>query len=258
MTNYQLPITIHRNSGTVGIVERKHRIAAQSPNIMMKQLLFITTLISPLLLISPIITQASPNLELIAQNQTDNCEFNDFANGNPFPDVPKNHWAYDAVTKLSLCQKNNQTSTPISSPSISSPSISSPSMTQLRAAPTQIIIAGRSYKIEAFIWRDFMPISPPDGKPMIASIKLIAEDGNSVPSNLVPEKLWALKSDDEEVWETNFTDEPRFSEGMVEIVARNGPKWEPDTEIDVVVQLSDGENKTYLLRSPSQKIQRTS
>lgn len=218
---------------------------------MMKKLLFITVLISPLLLISPIITQANPNFDSVAQNQTDKCE-----NGNPFPDVPKNHWAYDAVTKLSSCQTNHQTSVPISSTPISSPPI-----TQLKAVPTQIIIAGRSYKIEAFVWRDFMPISPPDGKPMIASIKLIAEDGNSVPSNLIPDKLWIIKTDDEQVWETNFTDEPRFSQGMVEIVARNGPKWEPDTDIDVVVQLSDGNensNKTYLLRAPSQKVQRTS
>ena len=202
---------------------------------MMKKLLFITALISPLLLISPLIARANPNFYLVAQSQFNNCE-----NGNPFPDVPKNHWAYDAVTKLSSCQANNQMS----------------SISELQAAPTQITIAGRSYKIEAFVWRDFMPISPPDGKPMIASIKLIAEDGNSVPSNLVPDKLWVIKTDDKQVWEINFTDPPRLSGATVEIVARNGPKWEPNTDIGVVVQLSDG-NKTYLLRSPSQKIQRT-
>ena len=203
----------------------------------MKKLLFITALISPLLLISPIIAQAIPNLDLVAQNQSNKCE-----NGNPFPDVPKDHWAYDAVTKLSSCQANSQVSIPV---------------TKLQAAPTQISIAGRSYKIEAFVWRDFMPISPPDGKPMIANIKLVAEDGNSVPSNLIPDKLWVIKTDDQQVWEINFTDPPRLSGGTVEIVARNGPKWEPGTDIDVVVQLSDGGNKTYLLRSPSQKVQRT-
>ena len=204
----------------------------------MKKLLFITILISPVLLISPIMTRANPSVDLVAQNQLNNCE-----NGNPFPDVPKDHWAYDAVTKLSSCQANNQVSTPIS---------------ELQAAPTQISIAGRSYKIEAFVWRDFMPISPPDGKPMIANIQLKAEDGRSVPSNLVPDKLWVINTENQEVWETNLTDEPRFSGKIVEIVARNGPKWEPNTDIDVVVQLSDGGNKTYLLRSPSQKVQRTS
>ena len=203
----------------------------------MMKLLFISALISPLLLGSPLIVQANSNFELVAQSQFNNCE-----NGNPFPDVPKNHWAYDAVTKLSSCQANNQISKSIS---------------ELQAAPTQITIAGRSYKIEAFVWRDFMPISPPDGKSMIASIKLIAEDGNSVPSNLVPDKLWVIKTDDEQVWEINFTDPPRLSGGTVEIVARNGPKWEPGTDIDVVVQLSDGENRTYLLLSPSLKVQRT-
>ncbi len=210
----------------------------------MKKLLFITVLISPLLLISPIITQANQNLDLVVQSQLNNCD-----DGNPFADVPKNHWADNAVIKLSSCQQvtSNKASAPTSSATI----------TKLQAAPTQITILGRSYKIEAFVWRDFMPISPPDGKPMIASIKLIAEDGNSVPSNLIPDKLWVIKTDSKEIWETSFTDEPRFSGETVEMVARNGPKWKPDTDIDVVVQLSDDGNKTYLLRSQSQKVQRT-
>lgn len=220
----------------------------------MKKLLFITTLISPLLLISPLIAQANSNSYPVSQSQYDS-QANDCGNGNPFSDVPENHWAYDAVTKLSSCQQvaNKKASVLISSPATS----------KLKAAPTKITIAGRSYKVEAFVWRDFMPISPPDGKPMIASIKLIVEDGNSVPENLLPHKLWVMKSGGGEVWETSFTDEPIFSKGNVQIIARNGPKWEPDTDIDVVVQLLDGNgssnsNKIYLLRSPCQKIQKVS
>lgn len=165
-------------------------------------------------------------------------------NGISFSDVSKNHWAYNAVKKLSSSQSSNQMSLPANN---------------VEGIPTQITIEGRTYSMKSYIWRDFMPISPSSGKGMIASIRLIAQDDNPIPSNLVPDKLWIINPNQDEVWETAFSDEPRFSPGTVEIVARGGPKWEPGIMVDVVIRIPSNDNgDTYFLRLPNQTIQRTS
>ncbi|MEM7556107.1 MAG: hypothetical protein AAF378_18805 [Cyanobacteria bacterium P01_A01_bin.84] len=188
-----------------------------------------------------------PTITKISTQDSSYC-----ADGMRFPDVSKNHWAYNAVKKLSSCRSQNQASAPVR---------------DLEQIPIQVIIAGRTYTIESYIWRDFMPISPSGGKGMMANIKLIAQDENPIPSNLLPDKLWVIKKNQDEVWETMFSDEPRFSPGVVEIVARGGPKWEPGIKVDVVVRLSSrgtlqkgeqNDSNTYFLRLPNQTIQRTS
>ncbi|HJW48343.1 MAG TPA: hypothetical protein VJ726_02895, partial [Candidatus Limnocylindria bacterium] len=48
--------------------------------------------------------------------------------------------------------------------------------------PDQVTINGRSYRIApasasgSYLWRDFMPVSPTGGRPLMASIRVVAED----------------------------------------------------------------------------------
>lgn len=127
----------------------------------------------------------------------------------------------------------------------------------LLSAPEQVEIDGRKYVLETSMWRDFMPFSPPDGKPLIAIIWVTATDSLTFPSSVDVCRLWVIK--DKEVWEARFSGEQRgsYDDFKLEKVARDGPKWGPKIEVDVVVKLVDRGKKTYLLKASNQWVSRT-
>jgi len=129
----------------------------------------------------------------------------------------------------------------------------------LLSAPEQIEIEGHMYILETYLWRDFMPIAPPNGNPLIALIRLTAIDSLPFPSSIDATKLWVINGG--KIWETKFTDEERPQypnrKHQLEKVARNGPKWGPGIYVDVVVRIIDGRRDFYLLRASNQYITRT-
>ena len=137
---------------------------------------------------------------------------------------------------------------------ISTPSIG---IDELLSAPEQIEIDGRRYNLESFLWRDFMPISPPDGKNLIASVQITAADKLEFPSSIYPDRLWVIKGRGE-IWETPFTNErpAPLHNYQLEIIARGGPKWGPNIQVDIVVKIIHGWN-TYLLKASNQTIHAT-
>jgi len=134
------------------------------------------------------------------------------------------------------------------------------SIDTLLSAPEQVEIDGHRYVLETYLWRDFMPNCPPDGRPLIALIKISTADSSEFPSSIDTDRSWVIK--DEKVWETKFSKEkvpPEFpGDHKLKKIARNGPKWSPEIQVDVVVRIIDTQNnKTYLLRALKQMIYRT-
>jgi hypothetical protein len=131
-------------------------------------------------------------------------------------------------------------------------------VSQLRAAPDTVVIAGRQLTLSTELWRDFMPISPPEGKPLTALLFITASDTARLDSGLIAEKLWIINGED--VWCSEFSDEStsRFQElNMIVKIARNGPLWGPSIYVDVIVRLNDGHGTKILLRASHQWINRT-
>lgn len=133
------------------------------------------------------------------------------------------------------------------------------SVDKLLSAPEEIELRNGKYTLETYLWRDFMPISPPDGKPLIALIRITAADSREFPLSIDANRLWVIN--DREVWETGFSKEKIRRQPQrkhqLEKIARNGPKWGPGIRVDVVVRIIDRENNTYLLRASDQRIHRT-
>jgi hypothetical protein len=128
---------------------------------------------------------------------------------------------------------------------------------KLLSAPEQIQIDSRSYRLEASLWRDFMPSCPPDGKPLTALILVTAIDQLPFPANVDADKLWIING--QQVWETEFSDEEIVQDPnrrhQLEKVARDGPKWGPDIYVEVVVKVKNYNNSnSYLLRASNQYI----
>lgn len=126
----------------------------------------------------------------------------------------------------------------------------------LLTAPREIKVADQEYMLETYLWRDFMPVSPPGGKLLIALIQVVELNEAPIAPDLELEYLWIIH--DREIWFTTFTDEiPPSPEHELHRIARDGPRWDPGTEVDVIVGLSRGNGPIELLRAPGQMIRRT-
>lgn len=127
-----------------------------------------------------------------------------------------------------------------------------------RTLATRVVpVEGASVRVDAYLWRDFQPISPPDGKPLVAIFRIATVDGRPIPSTLIADSAWVYNG--ASVWATAVVEEhPRSANAaFFEVVARNGPKWGPGIEVDVVVRLRDGAGHAVLLQAPGQLISRT-
>jgi hypothetical protein len=90
---------------------------------------------------------------------------------------------------------------------------------------------------------------------MIATITLTDDHGLPVPPTLHAEKIWILQG--ESVWETNTIEESR-NDTRCDFVVRNGPKWQPGSSVDVIVRLTDGNGRRFLLAIRQQTIRAVS
>ena len=117
---------------------------------------------------------------------------------------------------------------------------------ELSAVPTSIMLDGQPVELMVYAWRDFMPISPPDGKPLIVVVSL----PDSLPGVSI-DHLWVLFG--EEVWETAVEHRSETNEW----VARGGPKWGPGVSVDVVAQLHDQNGNQFRVRADSVQIAHT-
>lgn len=127
---------------------------------------------------------------------------------------------------------------------------------ELAAAPTTVTAAGKSLTLGTYLWRDFQPISPPDGKPLAAVLHVTTGDGSDVPATLRADMVWVLYGT--EIWTAVPEERPRSETAPVyEAAAHDGPKWGPGANVDVVVRLRDANGRTLLLRAPDQPIRTT-
>ena len=118
-----------------------------------------------------------------------------------------------------------------------------PIFTELQAAPTAATVAGMRVELQVALWRNFQPIVPPDGSPLIVSVRLPpSTTGISI------DRIWVLFGD--QVWSGT----PEQNPGSAEWVARDGPKWGPNVTVDVVARLNATGSPRQLVRAAGQPI----
>ena len=129
------------------------------------------------------------------------------------------------------------------------------SLPALRAIPETISVSGVTLQISAYLWRDFMPVGPPGGKPLIASVQ-VSTTGTARPPPLSADRIAVIH--DGQAWIAPVTEETGRRDSYLKAIARNGPKWGPGITVDVVLELHDAGGQAYLIRLPGIEIQRTS
>ncbi len=133
------------------------------------------------------------------------------------------------------------------------------SLHDLQTAPEEIEINGSEYTLETYLQRDFMPVSPPDGRPLRVSVRVIAPGETAISSKIDATRVWVVNG--KEIWETELVSQgfPTRGDTLEKVGRGGGPKWGPGISVDVVVRIIDLKSgKDYLLRASNQYIGRTS
>jgi hypothetical protein len=137
--------------------------------------------------------------------------------------------------------------------------IDTPSLDRLMGAPEVVQFGGKQLFLTTDMWRDFMPISPPDGKPLIAVFRIVTRDSSDMPPDI--RAVAGFVIDGQSVWSTRFADENQHPDGSESFslvgVARNGPKFGPDIRVEAVVRLENASGRRVLLRAADQYIDAT-
>jgi hypothetical protein len=118
------------------------------------------------------------------------------------------------------------------------------------SAPERVEIGGREYSLTANAWRDFQPVAPPNGQPLIVVVKVSPSDMMPLPNDIAIDHIWVLNG--KEQWSAA----PEPGATGLETAVRNGPKWGPGIKVDVVVRLKQGK-QTWLVRAAGVDIKRT-
>ena len=119
-------------------------------------------------------------------------------------------------------------------------------LSEIRAAPETLILGNATLRMEAYAWRNFMPMAgvKADSRPLSASIKLIVARGPMVPHRVTG--VWILQ--DESIWQLYDMDLPGNSTANpYEIVVRDGPRLAPHSYIDIVVRIGDAKSGAHFL-----------
>ena len=127
---------------------------------------------------------------------------------------------------------------------------------ELIKSPTSIQIESTNFTLSVYLWRDFMPISPIDRKPMEAVVHIKTSDYSDFPANLNADKMWVI--DSAQIWETDLVDNSA-GDSLFQISkkASDGPKWQTGIFVDAVVRLVQDDSIYYYLKTENIEIIRT-
>jgi len=121
----------------------------------------------------------------------------------------------------------------------------------------QETIDGTTLELHAYLWRDFMPISPPDGKNLISINWLVDVDSVAIPNHIILSEQYVIYGDS--LWTAPYTEEERETQPyVIERVSIEGPKWGPNVEVTVIAKVVDSiTSSEYFLIRDNQPIERT-
>lgn len=140
---------------------------------------------------------------------------------------------------------------------ITAPDNDTPTELTLREAPTSVSVGEKILVLRTSLWRDFMPIAPPDGQPMAGVFSVETDDRSPFPPGVTIERAWVLNGS--VAWAPELTHDPLIDPGPWQrlMIGRNGPKWGPGITVEVIVEIGFADGSRRLLRQPDVVIQRT-
>lgn len=124
----------------------------------------------------------------------------------------------------------------------------------LQDTPQSLLIDGKTLVLHTELWRDFMPSVGKEERSLRAAVSISAQDGESLPSELIFNRMVVVKGDS--IWVQTIANSERSDQVRLKANTTGGPEWAPESEVDVVVEFTHKE-KAYKLRQNSVKIRAT-
>jgi hypothetical protein len=125
----------------------------------------------------------------------------------------------------------------------------------LLTAPERLVIEDKEIKLKSFLWRDFTP-GIHGGGPLTALLFIETSDSSKIPISINPEAIYVINKTS--VWNSLFSEEEPAPDQVkpyrIIKIARNGPKWEPEIFVDVIVKIVFNK-KIHLLKASHQLIE---
>ncbi|MBN1416906.1 MAG: hypothetical protein JW973_17545 [Bacteroidales bacterium] len=121
-----------------------------------------------------------------------------------------------------------------------------------------LIIESNKFVLDAYLWRDFMPISPSDGKALISINWLRDIDSIEISDNIDLIEQYVINNDS--IWISKYENESSSTQPKykIEKISKDGPKWGPKTYVDVISKVCDSNtNNDYYIRIKNIYIERT-
>lgn len=111
------------------------------------------------------------------------------------------------------------------------------SVDDLLSAPTSLALDGGDFDAEVYLWRDFMPIAPPNGAALAVNVRPVV-----TPGLVGIERIWVVNGD--QVWSVR----PSRRKDSNDWVANGGPKWGPGIDVVVVLRVRHRTEGAKLIR----------
>lgn len=132
------------------------------------------------------------------------------------------------------------------------------SLDVLHAAATSVVLGGTTLRLEAVAWRSYQPITGDAGDPLIAIVRLRAQDGGAIAKETTMDVAYLVRGT-EIVGLRSREEQPRgASPDVVEWMVRDGPHWTPGDSIDVIAAVRNGDAAPVLVRAPRIVLSRVS
>jgi hypothetical protein len=125
----------------------------------------------------------------------------------------------------------------------------------LRAAPDTLSLVGFPSVISTYLYRDFMPMAPPDGNALRAIITFSLISPSDFSENVTAADVWIVNGS--EVWGAPLQMQDLGRADQVVLWAEGGPKWGPGIQVNVILGLTIEGRGLQLVRLPDATIART-
>ena len=128
--------------------------------------------------------------------------------------------------------------------------------TVLNAAPNVATVEQVDYIAKVYPYRNFMPVRGQAERGLIAIAQICRSDFLEIPRDLHLKRIWVFQGRD--CWSAQLGEEQEgYGGGVCRVaVAREGPKWEPGSKVDVVIGFTVGDSGMYIVRTATTEIER--
>ncbi len=127
----------------------------------------------------------------------------------------------------------------------------------IRRAPESATLGGLGFTLDGEAWRNQMPGPTSNDAGLLLTVRLRTVDNSPMPASVEADTAWVVNGG--RAWQVKLEELQRDPLGTsFESHAQHGPRWNPETAIDIVVSIHDGLGNRALIGVRERTVQTAS